>query len=118
MTSIVKTEGVRGLWRGTTLALFGVSNGAIQFMAYEEMKKWGFDRKKRQFAKAGREFTPTDDKLVSHIKFKRTMTFMALQSNTSYTIMSATSKLVSLSLTYPYQVVRSRIQVNSVCQLV
>lgn len=53
-----------GLYRGTTLALFGVSNGAIQFMVYEEMKKWGFERKQRQFATAGKEYTPSDDKLV------------------------------------------------------
>ena len=64
LTSIYKTEGLPGLYRGTTLALFGVSNGAIQFMAYEEMKRWGFERKKRQFARAGREYTTDDDKLV------------------------------------------------------
>ena len=33
-------------------------------MAYEEMKRWGFERKKRQFASAGREYTTDDDKLV------------------------------------------------------
>lgn len=40
--AVTRTEGFRGLYRGTSLALFGVSNGALQFMAYEEMKKWGF----------------------------------------------------------------------------
>jgi hypothetical protein len=34
------------------------------------------------------------------------------QSNTAYSVMSAVSKLGALSLTYPYQVVRSRIQVS------
>lgn len=65
LSSVFRQEGLRGLYRGTTLALFGVTNGAIQFMGYEEMKKWGFDRKRIQFAKAGREWTPADDKLVS-----------------------------------------------------
>ncbi len=65
LTSIYRNEGLSGLYRGTSLALFGVSNGAIQFMAYEEMKRWGFERKRRQFAKDGREYTPQDDKLVS-----------------------------------------------------
>lgn len=46
------------------MALFGVSNGALQFMTYEKMKQWGFERKRRQFAKAGREWLPADDKLV------------------------------------------------------
>ncbi|KAL0071460.1 mitochondrial FAD carrier protein flx1 [Marasmius tenuissimus] len=93
-SSIIRNEGVTGLFRGTTLALFGVSNGAIQFMAYEEMKRWGFERKRRQFEKAGKPWSPEVDKL----------------SNTSYTIMSAASKLIALSVTYPYQVVRSRLQ--------
>jgi len=97
LSSIYREEGFAGLYRGTSLALFGVSNGAIQFMAYEEMKRWGFERKRRQFAKAGREYTPNDDKL----------------SNTSYTLMSGASKLMALTLTYPYQVIRSRIQNNA-----
>jgi solute carrier family 25 folate transporter 32 len=48
LASIYRTEGVRGLYLGTTLALFGVLNGAIQFMAYEEMKKWAFERRRRR----------------------------------------------------------------------
>ena len=40
-------EGVGGLWRGSTLALVGVSNGAVQFMAYEEMKKYSLERARR-----------------------------------------------------------------------
>lgn len=62
--SIYRTEGLQGLYRGTSLALVGVSNGALQFMGYEEMKRWGFERKRKQFAKAGREWRPEDDKLV------------------------------------------------------
>lgn len=94
LSTIVRTEGFLGLFRGTSLALFGVSNGAIQFVAYEKMKKWGFDRKRRQFEQAGKEWTPEVDKL----------------SNISYSVMSISSKLLALSITYPYQVVRSRIQ--------
>ncbi|TFK74353.1 mitochondrial FAD carrier protein [Pluteus cervinus] len=97
LSTIVKNHGYQGLFRGTALALVGVSNGAIQFMAYEKMKKWGFDRKRKQFEKAGLEWTPEVDKL----------------SNISYTIMSISSKLLALSVTYPYQVVRSRVQ-NSI----
>lgn len=45
--SIATTEGLPGLWKGTTLALIGISNGAIQFMTYEQLKRWGKDRKRR-----------------------------------------------------------------------
>ncbi|TFY66298.1 hypothetical protein EVG20_g4790 [Dentipellis fragilis] len=92
--TIYHHEGIKGLYRGTSLALFGVSNGALQFMTYEEMKRWAFERKKKQFQKAGKAYTPDDDKL----------------SNTAYTIMSGSSKLAALTATYPYQVVRSRLQ--------
>ncbi|KAL4265435.1 mitochondrial carrier family protein [Pleurotus pulmonarius] len=101
LSSIYHSEGTAGLFRGTSLALFGVSNGAIQFMAYEKMKKWGFDRKRKQFQNSGRAMTPADDKL----------------SNTSYTIMSGASKLGALSITYPYQVIRSRLQNNATTHL-
>ena len=64
LSTIVRTEGTLGLFRGTSLALVGVSNGAIQFVAYEKMKRWGFDRKKRQYQKAGLEWNTDADKLV------------------------------------------------------
>lgn len=33
-------------------------------MAYEEMKRWGFEQKRKRFARAGKTMTPEDDKLV------------------------------------------------------
>ncbi|KAJ7179611.1 mitochondrial carrier domain-containing protein [Mycena filopes] len=96
-SSIIRSEGVLGLFRGTSLALFGVSNGALQFVVYERMKRWGFEVKKKQFELAGRPWTTEVDKL----------------SNTAYSVMSGGSKIAALALTYPYQVVRSRIQNNA-----
>ena len=62
--AIFHDEGWRGLYRGTSLALFGVSNGALQFMGYEKMKGWAFERKRRRVAKLGRAWTTDDEKLV------------------------------------------------------
>ncbi|CAA7259573.1 unnamed protein product [Cyclocybe aegerita] len=101
LSTIVRKEGPLGLLRGTSLALFGVSNGAIQFVVYEKMKAWGFDRKRKQYERAGKVYDVEADKL----------------SNLSYTIMSISSKLAALSVTYPYQVVRSRIQNNAQVEL-
>ena len=39
LATLAREEGLRGMSKGLTLAIVGVSNGAIQFMAYEEMKK-------------------------------------------------------------------------------
>ncbi|KAF9449559.1 mitochondrial FAD carrier protein [Macrolepiota fuliginosa MF-IS2] len=97
LTSIAKTDGVAGLFRGTTLALVGVSNGAIQFMAYEKMKAWGFDQKRKRVERAGKTYNQELDKL----------------SNLAYSTMSISSKFIASAATYPYQVVRSRIQNNA-----
>lgn len=43
LAHIYQHEGMRGLWKGAGLALFGVSNGAIQFMAYEQLKRYRSD---------------------------------------------------------------------------
>jgi solute carrier family 25 folate transporter 32 len=94
LSTIYQTEGFRGLFRGTTLALVGVSNGAVQFVVYEKMKQWGFDRKRKRFERAGIPWTADVDRL----------------SNFAYSLMSISSKIVALSVTYPYQVVRSRLQ--------
>jgi solute carrier family 25 folate transporter 32 len=91
---IYKAEGWRGLYRGSLLALIGVSNGSIQFATYEELKRRRIETKRARFAATGREFRHEDQKL----------------SNTEYILASGTSKFVAIALTYPYQVVRSRIQ--------
>lgn len=77
-------EGVRGLYRGFVPGIFGVSHGALQFMAYEELKKYYIDR--YQLSK--------DSKL----------------STGAYLTCAALSKLFAAVITYPYQVVRARLQ--------
>ncbi|KAK3110461.1 mitochondrial FAD carrier protein flx1 [Teratosphaeriaceae sp. CCFEE 6253] len=77
------TEGVRGFYRGLVPSLFGVSHGAVQFMAYENLKnRWARERKG---GKAG-------------------------LTNMDYLLLSAGSKMFAGSITYPYQVVRARLQ--------
>lgn len=108
-------EGFRGLSKGMVLALFGVSNGAIQFMTYEELKKWRIELRRIRLGVEGSD--EESKKLVSLFwgcRFSSCGVLMRLsesQSNVEYILMSGSAKLVAIGLTYPYQVIRSRIQV-------
>ncbi|GAB1859651.1 Mitochondrial folate transporter/carrier [Camponotus japonicus] len=84
LKKIYKTEGIRGLYKGLVPGLFGVSHGAIQFMVYEEMKNKYYNYLN----------VPIDTKL----------------STTEYIIFAAMSKLIAAASTYPYQVIRARLQ--------
>lgn len=138
LAHIYRNEGFRGLYKGTGLALFGVSNGAIQFMAYEQLKRYRSNvalKKRGGVVPASELGSEGQVKLVSsgwrsrrsvnpgpyrafrlhaHTSFFFLFFFFALspsgQTNTEYTIISGLAKLVAIGLTYPYQVVRSRIQ--------
>ncbi|KAI7887896.1 mitochondrial carrier domain-containing protein [Mucor mucedo] len=84
-------EGVKGLYRGIVPALFGVSHGAIQFMAYEEMKK------KRNELRQAKGISASDEHNTQ-------------LSQTEYIVMAAASKVTASVITYPYQVLKSRLQ--------
>ena len=78
--TILRTEGPKGLMRGLTPAMFGVTHGALQFTFYEKLKVWrGID--------SNRTLTSLD--------------FIGL---------SATAKITAGLLTYPYKVVQTRYQ--------
>lgn len=77
---IGREEGFRGFYKGVVPSLFGVSHGALQFMAYEELKKM-FQRDRR--------------------------TQLDVQE---YLFVAATSKAFASFATYPYQVIRSKLQ--------
>ncbi|KAL6063030.1 Solute carrier family 25 member 32, variant 2 [Balamuthia mandrillaris] len=81
-----REEGIRGLYRGYIPALFGVSHGAVQFMAYEELRKvW-----------------------TEHL---RTHNGDVQMGSLHYMAMGAGSKVFASVVTYPYQVIKSRLQV-------
>jgi solute carrier family 25 folate transporter 32 len=91
LRSIWRTEGFSGLYRGFVPGLFGVSHGAVQFMCYEELKKARLT-----------------------YKLKHSTSSLDTQSvvwSTPETIaMSIASKSFAACTTYPYQVLRSRMQ--------
>ena len=84
LTQVARTEGLRGLYSGYLPGIFGISHGVIQFISYEKMKEHYYNRNSYK----------QDEKL----------------GVLPYIALSASSKVLAVSLTYPYQVVRSRLQ--------
>ena len=85
---IHQTEGPAGFYRGLVPSLFGTSHGALQFMAYEELKTYRY-RSKKSTSKPGDPVT---------------------LSNVDLFVISGLSKIFAGGITYPYQVLRSRLQ--------
>lgn len=92
------TEGIKGFYRGLFPSLFGVTHGAIQFSAYERLKIWRRANVDGQsvenIARDGANVTKSTTEL----------------SNFDYLTLGAISKIFAGSITYPYQIVRARLQ--------
>ncbi|KAM6349473.1 solute carrier family 25 member 32 [Podargus strigoides] len=84
LIKIYKMEGIRGLYKGFVPGLFGTSHGALQFMAYEDLK-------------------------LRYNKYRNRVPDTKLNT-VEYIMMAAVSKIFAVSATYPYQVVRARLQ--------
>lgn len=84
LKKIYVSEGIRGYYKGFLPGLFGVSHGAIQFMVYEELKN-------------------------AYNQYKGTVITSKLNT-VEYLAFAAVSKLIAVGTTYPYQVVRARLQ--------
>lgn len=81
---IFRSEGLRGFYKGLVPSLFGVSHGALQFMAYEKLKisrRGGTEQQQRDL---------------------RTFDFLLL---------SGLAKIFAAVVSYPYQVIRTRLQI-------
>ncbi|GLI82048.1 mitochondrial FAD carrier protein flx1 [Penicillium ochrochloron] len=90
---IYHTEGMRGFYRGLVPSLFGVSHGAFQFMAYERLKIFR-SREIRDGSSMGNSDAMVTKKL----------------GNVDFLVISGLSKVFAGCVTYPYQVIRSRLQ--------
>ncbi|RSL99312.1 hypothetical protein CEP52_009793 [Fusarium oligoseptatum] len=86
--SILSTEGIRGLYRGLGVSLIGVSHGAVQFAVYEPAKRWYYARRQEKHG-VSKDAPMTPEATV---------------------VLSSAAKLVAGAVTYPYQVLRSRLQ--------
>ncbi|CAN8277680.1 unnamed protein product [Cochlearia groenlandica] len=93
--TIVKEEGPKALYKGIVPSLVLVSHGAIQFTAYEELRKIfvGLKAKRRK----------DDENLVQR-------SADSLLNSADYAALGGSSKVAAVLLTYPFQVIRARLQ--------
>ncbi|XDG01981.1 hypothetical protein ABKA04_001596 [Annulohypoxylon sp. FPYF3050] len=85
---LFRDEGWRGFYRGLGISLFGVAHGAVQFAVYDPLKRLYFSRR------AGASSDSREQRI----------------SNEATVAISSVAKLVAGAVTYPYQVIRSRLQ--------
>ncbi|KAL6274016.1 hypothetical protein ACE6H2_024708 [Prunus campanulata] len=91
LRTIVREEGWAALYKGLLPSLFLVSHGAIQFTAYEELRKVVVDFK----SKKSRRHSGSVDSVLNSV---------------DYAALGASSKVAAVLLSYPFQVMRSRLQ--------
>mmetsp|Transcript_14941 Transcript_14941/g.37631 ORF Transcript_14941/g.37631 Transcript_14941/m.37631 type:complete len:366 (+) Transcript_14941:127-1224(+) len=87
---IVKADGVLGLYKGTGPALMLTSHGGVQFVVYE------FLRKHFHYARAQRN---AESSIVKRF-----------EDSIGYLTIGAMSKMAASTVTYPLQVIKSRMQ--------
>ncbi|KAH8431228.1 putative mitochondrial folate carrier protein Flx1 [Aspergillus melleus] len=92
---IYRSEGIGGFYRGLIPALFGVSHGALQFMAYEQLKLYRATMSPPTGSTAGGDATASRRRELG---------------NLDLFVISSLSKICAGCVTYPYQVLRSRLQ--------
>jgi len=83
LRTVWKEEGIRGLYRGLLPSFFGVSHGVVQFVVYEELNK-----------------------IVRQWNNEGSVNFMQSFGT------GACSKICATVSTYPYQVVKARLQMR------
>lgn len=104
LTDIIKNEGIKSLWRGFLPGLFGVAQGSLQFAVYDQVKTHRLNIKSKKMAalnkKNGVSDTHGSDGKAGKL------------DQWEYIVLSATSKIIATVALYPYQVVRSRLQMS------
>ncbi|KAJ3037895.1 hypothetical protein HDV00_001239 [Rhizophlyctis rosea] len=92
--TVFREEGLRGLYKGLSASLLGLTESTLQFVTYEYLKRHIADRRRVEEARSEMERT-----IISMVP-KWVDTFAA----------AATAKLGAAILTYPHEVLRTRLR--------
>ncbi|KAF7728922.1 hypothetical protein EC973_005317 [Apophysomyces ossiformis] len=89
--SILRGEGIRGLYKGMSASYLGVVEGTLQWVIYEDLKKkWAVPK--------------------SNISQERTIGGKSLRDWTGNVGAAAISKFVAACVSYPHEVIRTRLR--------
>lgn len=101
LATIVREEGVLSLYKGSIPALLLVSHGAVQFVVYEWLKA-EFPKIEHRFLSTQRPAGPQQQQEA----------FNSASQLTSghFLVMGAVAKVVASIATYPFQVIKTRLQ--------
>ncbi|KAF2150473.1 mitochondrial carrier [Myriangium duriaei CBS 260.36] len=89
----VRTEGIRGLYRGLTASYLGVTESTLQWVLYEQMKA-SLARREAQLAASGKVLTGWDE----------TVSWLGKLGA------AGSAKFIAALATYPHEVVRTRLR--------
>ncbi|XP_039066735.1 folate transporter 1, chloroplastic-like isoform X2 [Hibiscus syriacus] len=89
LRTILREEGWTALYKGLGPGLLMVSHGAIQFTAYEELRRIMVDYKARK---------------------QKSESASNLLNSFDYAVLGGSSKIAAILITYPFQVIRTRTQ--------
>ncbi|KAG8481645.1 hypothetical protein CXB51_026502 [Gossypium anomalum] len=89
LRTILREEGWTALYKGLGPGLLMVSHGAIQFTAYEELRRIMVDYKEKKQKSKGAS---------------------NLLNSFDYALLGGSSKIAAILITYPFQVIRTRAQ--------
>jgi len=97
--NIIKKDGIGAFWRGIGPALILVINPVLQYTVFEQLKNTLIVRRTTRLRAGGRSSAA------------------AVLTDWDYFILGALSKLIATSTTYPYIVVKSRLQAGQATAL-
>ncbi|KAJ3307623.1 hypothetical protein HDU76_004488 [Blyttiomyces sp. JEL0837] len=103
LNMILKEEGVRGLYKGLSASFLGLSESTLQFVLYEQFKRILKERKQdRQFISSA----TTSPSLLQQAQAK---VFFISDWADTFTA-AAGAKLIAAVITYPHEVLRTRMR--------
>ncbi|KAG9062989.1 hypothetical protein KI688_004589 [Linnemannia hyalina] len=107
VVEILRTEGLRGLYKGLSASYLGVAEGTIQWVIYENLKtRFSERRRADQVSLELRTSAST-----SHQKSQRTLVGgKGMEEWVDYLGAAGIAKFIASAITYPHEVLRTRMR--------